>query len=129
MLCLSVSGSEAGNPPAWILNATQIPTIGFYRALHCYLKQHFKSSKTAIGKLYCSIDSNLQEKGSRPDNIYRFVERIVSSKRHSEERMPYDTQRAESMPVQLKKCTSQLEELNSECTELKKMSLRKLNAG
>ena len=109
---------EAGNATVWSL-CGKIPTIGFYRGLHHYLKQHFKATKTLIGKLYSGIDSNLKEKGSRPDNIYRFVERIVSSQRHSEELMPYDTQQVKSMSIDLKKCSEQVEMLNSECTELR----------
>lgn len=109
---------EAGNTTVWNLSG-RIPTIGFYRALHVYLKQHFKVTKTAIGKLYCSIDSNLKEKGGRPDNTYRFVERIVSSQHYSEELMLYDTQPAKHMSARLKKCSEQVEVLNSECTELR----------
>ena len=93
----------------------RIPTIGFYRALHHYLKQQFK----ATGKFYCGIDSNLKEKGSRPDNIYRFVERVISSRRHSEELMLYNTQPTKSMSIHLKKCSEQLEILNLEYTELR----------
>ena len=113
-----MSEIEAGNVTVWSLS-DKIPTIGFYRALHHYLKQQFKATKTAIGKLYCGIDVNLKEKGSRPDNIHRFVERIISSERHSEELMLYDTQPAKSMSIHLKKCSDQLEMLNSECTELR----------
>ena len=113
-----MSEIEAGNASVWSLSG-RIPTLGFYRALHLYLKQHFKATKTSIGKLYCGIDVNIKEKGSRPDNIYRFVERIISSDHHSEELMVYDTQPAKSMSIHLKKCSDQLEMLNSECTELR----------
>ena len=61
----------------------------------------------------------MKEKGSRPDNIYWFVERIISSDRHSEELMLYDAQPAKSMSIHLKKCSDQLEMLNSECTEIR----------
>ena len=119
LLNSAMSEIETGNTSVWSLSG-RIPTIGFYRALHLYLKQHFKATtKTSIGKFYCSIDVNLKEKGSRPDNIYRFVERIISSDRHSEDLMMYDTQPAKSMSIHLKKCSDQLEMLNSECTELK----------
>lgn len=91
-----MSEIEAGKATAWSLSG-RIPTIGFYRALHHYLKQHFKATKTAIGKLYCGIDSNLKEKGSRLDNMYRFVERVISSQHHSEELMLYDTQPAKEV--------------------------------
>ena len=48
-----------------------LPTIGFYRHLHHYLKSERHLSKVSIGRLYCIIDSNFEEKGSRADNIYR----------------------------------------------------------
>lgn len=115
---LLISAMSKIEASVWSLSG-RIPTIGFYRALYLYLKQHFKATKTSIGKLYCGIDANLKEKGSRPDNIYRFVERIVSSDRHSEDLMMYDTQPVKSMSIHLKKCSDQLEMLNSECTELK----------
>ncbi len=72
-----------------------------------YLKLNTKPTKTARGKLYCDIDSNLKKKvGNRLDNIYRFIETIVSSQRHSEESIPYYmyTQQA-SMSVHLKQCS------------------------
>lgn len=120
VLISAMSEIESGNVAvaSWTLSG-RIPTIGFYRALHLYLKQHFKATKTSVGKLYCAIDVNLKEKGSRPDNIFRFVERIVSSEHHSEELMLYDTQPAKSMSIHLKKCSDKLEMLNAECTELR----------
>lgn len=63
---------------SWKLHDT--PTIGFYQHLHTYLK-HQHLSKVSIGRLYSTIDYNFQKKGSRPDNIYRFVENIVASER------------------------------------------------
>ena len=39
LLILSMSEIEPGNA-----------LFGFYRALHHYLKQHFKATKTAIGR-------------------------------------------------------------------------------
>lgn len=118
LLISSMSEIKAGKVTVWSLSG-RIPTIGFYRALHHYLKQHFKATKTAIGKLYCGIDANIKEKGIRPDNIYRFVERVISSQRHSGELMLYDTQPAKSMSIHLKKCSEQLEMLNLDCTDLR----------
>lgn len=117
LLISSMSEIGAGNETVWSL--TGIPTIGFYRTLHHYLKKHFKATKTTIGKLYCGIDSNLKEKGGRLDNIYRFVETIISSQRFSEELMVYDTQPIRSISLKMKKCSEQLETLNTECTELR----------
>ena len=127
LLISAMNEFETGNATVanWSLSG-RIPTIGFYRALHLYLKQHFKATKTSIGKLYCAIDVNLKEKGSRPDNIYRFVERIISSDCHSEELMLYDAQPAKSMSIHLK-CSDQLEMLNSECTELRSLRRQKAN--
>ena len=44
----------------WELNG--IPSIGFYRRLHTYLKSLQNISKVLIGKYYVTIDRNFQEK-------------------------------------------------------------------
>lgn len=83
---------QAGNFNAsclWRLSGT--PTIGFYRKLHTYLKHQPQLTKVIIGRLYCVIDGNFEEKGSRPDNFYRFVDNIVSSERQSADQN-YDIQ-------------------------------------
>ena len=38
-----------------------------------------RTCKIAIGKFYIAIDTNLLRKGSRPDNVYRFIENISQS--------------------------------------------------
>ena len=64
----------------WIIHGNcDTPTIGFYRKLHTYIKRQPNLSKVLIGRLYSVIDSNFQEKGSKPDNIYRFVDSIDTS--------------------------------------------------
>ncbi len=110
---------RAGNVDhAWKLCGT--PTIGFYRKLHTYLKRHPKLSKVLIGRLYSVIDRNFQEKGSRPDNIFSFVDSIMSSKRPSDDPMLYNIPVVKSTSSMLKKCSQQIEELNTECVELRK---------
>ena len=59
------------------------------------------------------------EKGSRPDNIYRFVEHIVVSKRQSDEPMVYNIQVIQQIKSQLNKCSEQINELHAECSHLK----------
>ena len=103
---------------SWNLCGT--PTIGFYRKLHTYLKRQPKLSKVLIGRLYSIIDCNFQEKGSRPDNVYRFVDNIVSSKRDSDDPMLYNIPVVKSTSSMLKKCSQQIEELNAECIGLRK---------
>ena len=73
-----------------------------------------------IGKPYSAIDSNFEEKASRPDNTYSFVENIVTSERLSESPMPYNIPVVKSTSSMLKKCSQQIEELNEECTKLRK---------
>ena len=60
----------------WKLCGT--PIIGFYRKLHTNLP---KLSEGLIRRLYSVI--YFQEKASRPDNTYRFMDNIVSSKRQT----------------------------------------------
>ena len=103
---------------SWKLRNT--PTIGFYTLLHHYLKRHPSLPKLVIGKLYCTIDDNFQEKESRPDNIYRFVDNIVSSKiRLSNDPMPYNIPVIKSTGTMLKYCTKTIQELNAECADLR----------
>ena len=63
----SVREIEVGNATVW-------SSSGSYRALHVYLNQHFKATKTAIGKLYCGIDSNLKEKGKREVDLTTVID-------------------------------------------------------
>lgn len=66
-----------GWEPVWSLKG--IPEIKFYRQLHPFLKKwpvSYRTSKQAIGKLYCAIDPNLKARGFRADNVYWFIERI-----------------------------------------------------
>ena len=59
-----------------------IPCVGFYKDLHPYLKKWPRSlsaAKSMIGRFYIAIDKSLQVKGCRPDNAYRFIERIAFS--------------------------------------------------
>ena len=64
----------------WSLHG--IPAVLFYRKLHTFLKKWNTTrslQKTAIGRFYLSIDSQLQARNSTPCNTYRFIERIVNS--------------------------------------------------
>ena len=124
-----ISGIQVGTVSVWHLSRT--PTVGFYRALHNYLRKHFTVTKTTIGKFYSAIDSNLDVKGCRPDNTYRFVDVIVSSKRSSKQSMVYDTQPVKTMTLKMKKCSQQLELLTEECADLRstyEKTTRKLKA-
>ena len=79
-----------------------------------------------IGRFYIAIDCNIKEKGSRPDNVFRYVDNIASSKRQSDEPMVYNIPGVKEMSSQLKKCSEKLEEVNMECTELIKTAVRNL---
>ena len=73
-----------------------------------------------IGRFYAAIDSNFQGKGARPDYLYRYVERITTSKRQSDEPMVYETQVMKAVKLQLSKCHEQIDELHAECTEMRR---------
>ena len=65
---------------SWSLRG--IPDHGFYQDLHPFLKKWPRtqsSTKSSIGKFYSTIDMNLNTKSYRPDNAYRFIERLVLS--------------------------------------------------
>lgn len=66
------------NPLKWSLKG--VPNV---EELCCFLKSWRKSqqaSKPKIGHFYIAIDENLQRNGFRPDNAYRFIQRVVQSK-------------------------------------------------
>lgn len=68
-------------------------TVGFYRALHNYLRKWPTSrsaTKSAVGNFYTLIDPKFQKRvSSRPDNIYSFVQRVVSSSKPDSDDMDY----------------------------------------
>ena len=86
-------------------------------------KKQPQVTKVAIGKFYIAIDSNFKEKGSRPDNVYRCIERISKSQQQSDKPMVYVKdlycKEVKDITSQLKQCNEQLIELNTECSELK----------
>ena len=85
MLSLAFDNAQSGSEEAsmsscWSLRG--IPYVEFYRKLHKFLKKWEKtrnSTQISIGRLYISIDRQLQERGSSPSNTYKFIERIASS--------------------------------------------------
>jgi hypothetical protein len=87
-----------------------VPTIGLYRKLHQYLTKHLNLPKVVIGRFYCAFDCNFQEKGSRADNIYRFVDTIVSSKRSFGDLMLYNVPVRKSTKTMLKQCSKEIED-------------------
>ena len=46
-------------------------------------------SKVAVGKFYIAIDEQLKLKGSHPDCIYRFIDRLLSSVKPSTDLVVY----------------------------------------
>lgn len=83
-------GGNHDNKLSWSLSC--VPTIEFYRALHHYLKRWPVSSsmsKVAVGKFYIAIDDQLKMKGSHPDCIYRFIDKLVSSAKASTDLVAY----------------------------------------
>lgn len=103
----------------WCVN--NIPTVGFYRCLHEFLVKWPKSrsmTKTAVGKFYMRIDHNLKQKGSRPDNIYRFVERVILSDEPDSSFMSYGIgyQQIHHLRRELKEHTHLLQSLETKLT-------------
>ena len=88
--------------------------------MHSYLKKQRTLTKVFIGRFYIVIDYNFEEKASRPDNVYRFVESIVSSKRCSEDPMLYNISIVKSTQSMLKACSRNIKELNKECEDFRR---------
>ena len=103
----------------WCVN--DVPTVGFYRCLHKFLVKWPKSrsmTKTAVGKFYMGIDHNFKQKGSRPDNIYRFVEKIILSDEPDSSPMNYGIgyQQIHHLRRELKDHTHLIQDLESKLT-------------
>lgn len=116
---------SGGTSVDWQLSST--PTTSFYRSLHCYLKKwpvSSRSSKISIGKFYIAIDAKLQARGSRPDNVYRLIERI--SRSQSDQPMNYGNVQGHIWRREIKElrsevavCNQDLEEIARECEQLR----------
>ena len=115
-------------PFRWCLKG--IPEVGFYQELHPFLKKWSitrGTTKQTIGNFYIAIDHNLKEKGSRADNVYRFIEGICKSKKPPDTLMSYGLDQAgadrcevKSMQLEVKDCRDQVENITTEYCELKK---------
>uniref|UniRef100_A0A1X7VWG0 Uncharacterized protein n=1 Tax=Amphimedon queenslandica TaxID=400682 RepID=A0A1X7VWG0_AMPQE len=62
------------------------------------------SCNVAIGKFYIVIDLNLRNKGLRPDNAYKFVDRLVSSKCSCDSIVKYGLDADANLQTQVKEC-------------------------
>ena len=103
----------------WCLHG--IPSKSFYKNLHQFLKKWPMTqctTKVAIGQFYLAIDKNLQEKGGRPDNVYRFIDRIQVS--DPDELMVYaNLAELKAMQAEVKHCTNHVSDLTCQVSELK----------
>ena len=103
----------------WCLHG--IPSKSFYKILHQFFKKWPMTqctTKVAIGEFYLAIDKNLQEKGGRPDNVYRFIDRIQVS--DPDELMVYGSlAELKAMQAEVKHCTNHVSHLTCQVSELK----------
>ena len=107
--------------PLWSLR--WIPDYGFHQNLHQYLKKwpHTRdSSKVSIGKFYSVIDLNLRRKALQPDNTYRFVDRLASSKYSRDSIVRYQLDVDASLQTQVKECLKSTQMLITELDEVKR---------
>ena len=101
----------------------ETPTVGFYRELHIFLKKWPVSralTKVSLGRFYVSIDPQLYSKGmcGRPDNVYQFIERVVSSDRDLSAPMSYGhIATVERLRKERCVCSNEVEELSTKVKE------------
>lgn len=74
-----------------------------------------------IGKFYIAIDSNLQVKGCRPDNTYRFIERLVTSSQSPNAVMHYGVEDTEvkGLRSKVEECSKQIQKLSMDVRKMK----------
>lgn len=114
-------------PLTWSLKG--VPNIDFYQDLCCFLKswqRTQRATKVEIGCFCIAIDKNLQVKGCRPDNAYRFIQRVVYSKLPRSTQMNYGSQEQEikSLKSRVEVCTQEVEKLKSDQEKMKKDNKR-----
>ena len=114
-------------PLKWSLKG--VPNIDFYQDLCCFLKsgqRTQRATKVGIGRFCIAIDKNLQVKGCRPDNAYRFIQRVVHSKLPRNTQMNYGLQEQEikSLKLKVEACTQQVEKLTSDQKKMKQDNKR-----
>ena len=114
--------AKKAEPIAWSLRG--IPEIGFYKALHGFLKRWPKTiseSKVALGTFYIGIDKHLKTKGVRPDNAYRFVEKLYASNLPQEMVVNYNFDKAtvHALQTEVKQYTEEIQKLNTEFAAMK----------
>ena len=78
-----------------------------------------KSTKVLLGKFYIAIDKNLQARGFRPDNAYRFIEKIAMlSKCCRNSIVNYGSEKIQVSTL-VKECTEQVHMLMSDLSFVK----------
>jgi len=116
------SQSAEDQESCWSLN--KIPTIGFYRELHNFLKKwpsSHSATKTAIGKFYIQIDPELRIKSTtscRPDNIFQFIEKVAFSSKPHSMLMSYGTHATiQLLQNEVRGCSTEIQELSAKVME------------
>ena len=116
------SGKE---PIQWSLKG--VPNVNFYQKLHPFLKKWsvtHEATKSMIGRFYVAIDKNLKDRGSRADNVYRFIERVVECSQSSDATMSYGLDKeiveVKALRKKVKHCTETLDKFSKETDELRK---------
>ena len=109
-------------PISWKLKG--VPEIEFYENLHNFLKHWSKTCsapKGEVGKFYIAIDKNLQEKEMRPDNAYRFVEKLVTSSLPRNTVVNYNLEKntVKELETEVKQCSEQIRKLTEDFAAMK----------
>ena len=88
-------------------------------------------AKAAIGNFYVAIDKNLKEKGSRPDNVYRFIENIAKSE-PSDKLMMYGkstyVNELKAMRAQVQQSTEHITQIDIELKQKLEASRKQLHS-
>ncbi len=110
--------------PKWQLHS--VPQADFYFSLHPYLKKwpvSSNTSKVAIGKFYIEIDRRFFDKGSRADNVYRYIDTFVKSHYPLDRLMSYCGSSNENevaiLMSEVTHCAGNVQKLNAEVVDLK----------
>ena len=73
-----------------------------------------------MGKFYISIDKNLKAKGIRPDNAYRFVEKLFTSNSPQDMTVNYnlDDTAVHALQIEVDQCNEEIRKLTTDFAAL-----------
>ena len=114
----------SGHEQSLVWHLRGVPDYGFYQDLHYFITRCPQTStltKVSLGKFCIAIDTNLRARDLRPDNAYRFIERIATSNQPRSSIVKYGLEdiQINAVQLQVKEFVEQIQKLVATVNALK----------